>query len=282
VAVADNAEALVIFGGRAGAEHRVLLAHRAPGTPFGHARILARGTRATDARPVAATGPDGWPVVAWVGGRAAYATRLDPSGRPFPVQRLSGARPGSPVAAAVGRSGDAIVAWIDDENAIRVVRRSAPRRFSLSLPIRSVGGATVSGLVAAVDRNGRAFVAWRETQGTTSKIVAAYAAVDASFRVATLGQGPQLGIPSLEARPEGGGAIAWASPKGFQATFSGATGTFGTVGGVATQLVPPDPANARGLMIAGPGPLLELLWRQPLADGGDGLVQSSDTGAAAS
>jgi hypothetical protein len=35
-------------------------------------------------------------------------------------------------------------------------------------------------------------------------------------------------------------------------------------------------------MIAGPGPLLELLWRQPLADGGDGLVQSSDTGAAAS
>jgi hypothetical protein len=279
VAIADNAEAVVIFGGQRGRERRVLLAYRGPGLPFTRARTLVRGTRADGAQPVAATGPDGWPVVAWVGGRSAYATRLDPQGRVYPVQRLEAARPGSPVAAAVGRTGDAIVAWIDDENQIRVVRRTAPRRFSLSLPVRGVGGARVSGLATAVDRNGRAFISWRETVGTTSKILMAYAAAGATFRTVTLGQGTQIGPPSLEARPDGGAAVAWASPAGFQVSYAAATGKFGTPSGVSAQQIPPDPANTRGLLLTGPGPLLELLWRQPLEEGGEALVQSSDGGA---
>jgi hypothetical protein len=279
VAIADNAEAVVIFGGQQGRERRVLLAYRGPGASFTRARTLVRGTRADGARPVAATGPDGWPVVAWVGGRSAYATRLDPQGRVYPVQRLEAARAGSPVSAAVGRTGDAIVAWIDDENQVRVVRRMAPRRFSLSLPVRGVGGAQISGLATAVDRNGRAFVSWRETAGGTSKILLAYAAAGASFRVATLGQGPQIGPPSLEARPDGGAAVAWASPTGFQVSYAAATGKFGTPSGVSAQQIPPDPVNTRGLLLTGPGPLLELLWRQPLEEGGEALVQSSDGGA---
>lgn len=280
VAIADNAEAVVTFAGQQGRERRVLMAYRPPtGPPFGAARVLARGARAAGAQPVTATGPDGWPVLAWVGARSAWATRLDEQGRAYPVQRLAAARPGSPIAAAVGKSGDAVVAWIDDENAVRIVRRMAPSRFSLSLPLRSVAGQTVTGLSTAVDHNGRAFIAWRQTSGLTSKILLAYAGVGASFRTTTLATGPRLGVPVLESRPDGGAAIAWASPKGFQASYAAATGKFSAAANVSVSTVPPDPSNTQGLLFTGPGPTVEVVWRQPI-DGSDVLVSSMDTGAA--
>ena len=86
-------------------------------------------------------------------------------------------------------------------------------------------------------------------------------------------------MPTLASRPDGGAALTWASPKGFQATYAAATGKFSAVANVSVNTVPPDPSNTRGMLFTGPGTTLEVVWRQPL-DGSDVLVSSVDTGSA--
>ena len=77
-----------------------------------------------------------------------------PAARP-PAQRLGASRSRGPLAAAVGLGGDGVVAWIDTDGYLRLVRRSAPGAFSYSLPIhRPARGVTMSDLAAAVDPQG--------------------------------------------------------------------------------------------------------------------------------
>jgi len=260
VAIADNGSALVAFhasGGRSGSG-RVLYSFRVPEGRF--SRVVALAT-SDGLAPAAAQADDGWPVVTWTNKSAAYVSRIGDTGRPTAPQRLGPARRGAPITAAIGHGGDGVVAWIDDAGYLRLVRRSAPGAFSASLPIHRAKGQTMSDLASAVDPLGRAFVTWRETQGTTTRVLVAQAPIGGSFKITTLAKGADLGRPVVTARPDGGAAVAWPAPAGWQAVTSTAA-KFGSQSKISDALTGDDRNGAQAALIAGPGTRVELVWRQ--------------------
>jgi len=260
VAVSDSGAALVAaraVGGHSG-NGRVLYSFKPSGAPFQRTVVLS----ASDApRPAVAQAPDGWPVIAWVNGSRAYAARLNDFGQRSSAQRIGAARRGSPIAVAVGLGGDGVIAWIDDEGYLRLVRRSAPGTFSWSLPIHRAPGARMTDIGAAVDPRGRAFVTWRETKGSTRRVFVAQAPIGGSFRVTRLATGAELGGPLVAARPDGGAAVAWPAPSGWQAKTTTAA-KWGRTAKVSAALNGDDREGLGASLIAGPGLRVELVWRQ--------------------
>ncbi len=260
VSIADNGSTLVAFhaaGGRSGSG-RVHYSFRAQGGVFTKVNALATSDGPA---PSATQADDGWPVIAWTNQKTAYVARIDTVGRATAPQRIGASRRKGPVVAAVGHGGDGVVAWIDTDGYLRLVRRSAPGAFSASLPIHKVKGIQVSNLAAAVDPLGRAFVTWRETQGATKRVLVAQAPIGGSFTVVTLATGADLGRPVIAPRPDGGAAIAWPAPAGWQAVTS-TKAKFGTSSKVSGTLVGDDRDGLQATMITGPGTRVELVWRQ--------------------
>lgn len=261
VTTSDSGATLLAFhaaGGRSGSG-RVLFSYRPPGGPF--TRLGALATSDGPA-PSAAQADDGWPVIAWTNRATAYAARISAAGRPTAPQRLGDTQVRGPLVAAVGHGGDGVVAWIDREGYLRLVRRSAPGAFSLSLPIhRPRSGTAMRDLAAAVDPLGRAFVTWRETRGATRRVYVAQAPVGGSFRITRLAAGGDVGPPVVASRPDGGAAIAWPSAAGWKAVVSTAA-KFGTPGKASDALHGDDLNGAHATLITGPGPRVELVWRQ--------------------
>ena len=280
VTIADNGAALIAFhasGGRSGSG-RVLYDFRAPGGPFTRLATLATSDGTT---PSAAQGDDGWPVIAWTNKSRAYVSRIGDTGLATAPQRIGPARRGSPIVSAIGHGGDGVVAWIDDEGYLRLVRRSAPGAFSASLPIHRAKGQHLSDLAAAVDPKGRAFVTWRETRGTARQIVLAQAPIGGSFKIVTLAKGADIGRPVATARPDGGAAVAWPTPAGWQ-TVTSTAAKFGTASKVSGALTGDDRTGAQASLIAGPGPRVELVWRQlgdVAPDTGPMVFAASDSGS---
>lgn len=260
VAISDSGATIVAVravGGRSG-NGRVVYSFRPAGAPFQRTVVLSP----SDApKPAVAQAPDGWPVIAWVNGSRAYAARLNDVGQRSSAQRIGAARRGSPIAAAVGRGGDGVVAWIDDDGYLRLVRRSAPGTFSWSLPIRRAPGWRMTDLGAAVDPRGRAFVTWRETKGSTRRVYVAQAPVGGSFSVTRLATGSELGRPLVAARPDGGAAVAWPAPAGWQAKTTTAA-KWSRTAKVSAALNGDDREGTNASLIAGPGLRVELVWRQ--------------------
>lgn len=260
VAISDAGAAIVAVravGGRSG-NGRVLYSFRPAGAPFQRTVVLSP----SDApKPAVAQAPDGWPVIAWVNGSRAYAARLNDVGQRSSAQRIGAARRRSPITAAVGRGGDGVIAWVDDEGYLRLVRRSAPGTFSWSLPIHRAPGARMTDLGAAVDPLGRAFVSWRETQGSTRRVYVAQAPIGGSFRLTRLATGAELGRPVITARPDGGAAVAWPAPAGWQAKTTTAA-RWGRTAKVSAVLNGDDREGLHASLIAGPALRVELVWRQ--------------------
>ena len=244
-------------GGRSGSG-RVLYSYRQAGGLFSRVNALATSDAPA---PSAAQADDGWPVIAWTNRTTAYVARIGETGRPTAPQRLGASRTRAPIVAAVGHGGDGIVAWIDSDGYLRLVRRSAPGAFSYSLPIHRAPGSVMSDLAAAVDPLGRAFVTWRETKGSARKVLVAQAPVGASFRISTLATGTDLGRPVVTSRPDGGGAVAWPTANGWQATTTTAA-KWGRASKVSGALAGDDRDGAQATLISGPGPRVELVWRQ--------------------
>ena len=240
-------------------KRRVAIVTRLPGLRFGVPRFFASRSLS---QPSVGIGTDGSPVAAWVTGHKAVASRIADNGVPQRPQLLGAARPGAPIAAAVGRLGNGIVAWEDADGSVRVVRRSSPGRLSLSLPLSAGGNEQVRNVGAAVDERGRAFVTWRIGADAATRIVVAQAAVGAAFKLATLGQGAGLGAPAITARPGGGAAVIWSAPKGWQAAKAPRNGVFTATSTVSAPLQGGDGALATGAAIAGPGPSVDIIWRQ--------------------
>ena len=119
----------------------------------------------------------------------------------------------------------------------------------------------MSDLAAAVDPLGRAFVSWRETQGTTTRVLVAQAPIGGTFKIVTLAKGTSLGRPVVTARPDGGAAVAWPAPAGWQAITTTAA-KFGTQSKISDALTGDDRDGAQAALIAGPGTRVELVWRQ--------------------
>ena len=119
----------------------------------------------------------------------------------------------------------------------------------------------MSDLAAAVDPLGRAFVTWRETQGATRRVLVAQAPVGGSFKVTRLATGSVIGRPVIAPRPDGGAAVAWPIPNGWQAATTPAA-KFGRVAKVSAALSGDDREGAQAALIAGPGLRVELVWRQ--------------------
>ncbi len=261
VSVSDSGATVVAFhaaGGRSGTG-RVHFSVRPPAGRFGRVSALAPSDGPT---PAVAQAADGWPVIAWTNRTTVYVSRIGDTGRATPAQRLGASRSRGPLAAAVGLGGDGVVAWIDTDGYLRLVRRSAPGAFSYSLPIhRPARGATMSDLAAAVDPKGRAFVSWRETQGSTRRVFVAQAPIGGSFRVTRLASGGDLGRPVITARPDGGAAVAWPTAPGWQAVTTPAA-KWGNAQKVSSALSGQDLDGADATLIAGPGLRVELVWRQ--------------------
>ena len=277
--ISDGGMAIVAIGTTVpgSTRRRVAISTRLPGLRFGAPRFFRSSTLA---QPSVGIGTDGSPVVAWVTGHKAVASRIADNGVPQRPQLLGAARPHAPIAAAEGSLGNGIVAWEDADGAVRVVRRSSPGKLSLSLPI-SAGGksVTVRNVVAAVDEFGRAFVAWRVGTGAATRVIVAQAPVGGTFRLTTLAQGAGLGAPAITARPGGGAAVIWSAPKGWQAAKAPKTGVFSPAATVSGPLQGNDSSLATGAAIAGPGPSVDIIWRQygvePPADGVQ-VLQSQD------
>ena len=109
----------------------------------------------------------------------------------------------------------------------------------------------MSDLAAAVDPLGRAFVTWRETQGTTIRVLVAQAPIGGTFKIVTLAKGTGIGRPVVTARPDGGAAVAWPAPAGWQAVTTTAA-KFGTLSKVSDALTGDDRNGAQAALIAGP------------------------------
>jgi hypothetical protein len=260
VSISDNGTTLIAFhaaGGRSG-DGRVLYSFRAPGGKFTPLNPLASSDGTA---PYGAQADDGWPVLAWTNAKTAYVARIGDTGQATAPQRIGASRQRGPIVAAVGHGGDGVVSWIDTDGYLRLVRRSAPGAFSASLPIHRTKGAHMSDLAAAVDPLGRAFVTWLETQGTTKRVMLAQAPIGGSFTVTTLAKGTQIGRPVVSPRPDGGAAVAWPSPAGWQAVTT-TKAKFGEISKVSAGLTGDDLEGAQAKLIAGPGLRVELVWRQ--------------------
>ena len=261
VSVSDNGASVVAFhaaGGRSGTG-RVHYSFRPPGGLFTRVNALASSDGPL---PAVAQAADGWPVITWTNGRTVYAARIGDAGRATAPQRLGASKRRGPVSAAVGLGGDGLVAWVDTDRYVRVVRRSAPGAFSASLPLhRPAAGTTMTDLAAAVDPKGRAFVTWRETKGSSRAIYVAQAPIDGSFRVTRLASGGDLGRPVITARPDGGAGVAWPTAPGWQAVTTPAA-KWSTPAKVSAALSGGDLDGDGAQLIAGPGLRVELVWRQ--------------------
>ena len=261
VGISDGGLAIVAIGTTdpRTKERRVAIVTRLPGVRFGVPRFFRSRSLS---QPSVGIGTDGSPVVAWVTGHKAVASRIADNGVPQRAQLLGGARVGAPIGAAVGHLGNGIVAWEDSDGSVRVVRRSSPGKLSLSLPISAGGTASIRDIGTAVDELGRAFVTWRVGTGAATRIVVAQAAVGATFKLTTLGTGAGLGAPAITARPGGGAAVLWSAPKGWQAAKAPRNGVFAPTATVSAPLQGGDGALATGAALAGPGPSVDIIWRQ--------------------
>jgi hypothetical protein len=261
VGISDGGEAIVAVGATTPGttRRRVAIVTRMPGVGFAVPRFFRS---ATLSRPSVGIGADGSPVVAWVTGHRAVASSIADNGVPQRPQLLGDARPHAPIAAAVGHMGNGVVAWEDGSGRLRLVRRSAPGRLSLSLPISAANKDRIGDISAAVDEFGRAFVTWRVGTGAATRIIVAQAGVGATFRLSTLAQGAGLGAPAITTRPGGGAAVIWSAPRGWQAAKAPKNGVFGTTSTVSAPLQSGDAALATGAAIAGPGPSVDIIWRQ--------------------
>ena len=103
----------------------------------------------------------------------------------------------------------------------------------------------MSDLAAAVDPLGRAFVTWRETQGTTTPH-ARRAGADRRLvhRSPRSPRAPPSAAPSSPPRPDGGAAVAWPAPAGWQAVTT-TKAKFGTLSKVSAALTGDDRDGAQ-------------------------------------
>lgn len=273
-----------------GSGSAVVAIRRGSGRTRGRTVVAWRGAAAAFSRPrtlspsatsshVAAIGDDGASIVGWIRGTRVEALRIGGDGKPTKVQRLGTARAAAGMTAALSVSGAGVLAWQDRDGAVRLVRRSAPGRFSVSLPVR-IGSrrALVDGMTSVVDDRGRAFVAWRERTGTELRSYVTTAPVGGEFRITRLASGKAIGVPSLAARPGGGAVVTWRSPEGWHARLAPRSGVFAAAIAVSKPLEAPDRSVARASALAGPGERVDLFWPQAETSapqlGGDLLYQS--------
>ena len=200
--------------------------------------------------------------MAWIRSKRVESARIGGDGSISKTQVIGHAS-GAGLTTALSPVGAGVVAWQDEDGAVRVVRRSQPGRFSLSLPVRlGSRDALVDGFSSAVDIRGRAFVAWRERRGQQRALYAATAPVGGEFRVTQLVSGKSLGIPSMAARPSAGAVVSWRSPAGWQARIAARNGAFAAVTTVSKPLDEEDQKVARAAALAGPGARVDLFWPQ--------------------
>ena len=279
-AINPKGDAIIAFrrGGPQAAGRTAFVVRNSP-WPFRRARTLSSSPTSAQA---ASVGGDGQAVVAWVRSDRVEAARVDNHGVPTKAQRVGTAREGSGVTTALSITGAGVLAWQDEDGAIRLVRRSgSPGLFSLSLPVRlGARDARVDGFSSAVDVRGRAYVAWRERRGQDRKLYVATAPVDGEFAVRQIADGKGLGVPTLTARPSAGAVVSWRSPAGWQARIAPRNGVFAAATVVSKPLDEHDQTVARAATLAGPGPRVDIFWPQTLPEAseivGDLIYQSYD------
>ncbi len=256
-----SGDALVAFRiGRGKSAGRTAFALRRSPRGIGRPRTLSAGA---SGKPVAAIGDDGSSVVAWIRGGHVESRRLDSSGKALSTQRLGNATADVSISTAVNHKGAGVIAWQDDDGAIRSVRRAAPGPFSSSRRVRAVSRtARVDGLATGVDARGRTFVAWRERTSSTRRVLAASAVDGGAFKTTSLASGQQLGAPSLTMRPGGGAIVSLRSPTGWQARIAPRSGVFTDAMTVSRALFGGDLVVARAATLAGPTNRVDLVWPQ--------------------
>ncbi len=278
VSAAVNASGSAIVAFRRGSGRtagRTGFAWRRPAGVFSSPRTLSPSATSSHA---AVIGDDGASVVGWIRGTKVEALRVGGDGKPTKVQRLGSARASGGLGASLSTGGAGVLAWQDGDGAIRVVRRSVPGRFSVSLPVRTGSNKSrIDGLSCAVDDRGRAFVAWREQIGADRRIYATTAAAGGEFKIRRIADGKEIGVPSLTARPGGGAVVTWRQPEGWQARLAPRNGVFAAAVAVSKPLGAADRTVARSPALAGPGERVDMFWPQtePTPDiPGDVVYQS--------
>lgn len=284
VTVNGSGDALIAFRRTVGRNPgRTGYVWRRSGGDFERPRAISPSR--TSSHAVSLAGPGGGGVIAWTRGSKVESVRISGAGDTTKRQTLGRAkRSGAPrITAALNKDGAGVIAWQDDDGAVRLVRRSLPGRFSVSLPVR-VGSkdAIVEGLTSAIDDRGRAYVAWRERRPSERRVYLAAAPSGERFKVTRLALADDLSIPSLAARPGGGVVAAWRAALGWRARLASAKGALAATATVSRDLVnPSDRTVPRAVTIAGPDGRVDLFWPQS-EDGiagvdGDLLYQSFDT-----